>query len=470
MNRTALTYILIGSLLATACVGENPVPPVHEGSTALVGTTDLLVEGSPEAFAVLALLNAPDTSESFLHTGVGTSVYAARGVVATVRGGDGVWGSKDDNHLQTVRELDNIDGFDAADALAVLLHLDAAQAIPAAVVDGLALDATEVAEVLDAANLWTTDVLIRDANLDAATAAALIAARPVGDVETIAALPRGGKWLVAALLDAVHSAGALPNAHLVVDGVALTPAQAARVVRVANDATMLQLVREAGLEVRTAQIIEILRPFATIKELSAAKGIDTAELQTLSTYAAKWSAPAPEDFIGDDFDPTRCGELVARRDDDRVEVFHDVTQEGIWTDGPRPRTYAFQASVCASLHAPATQALVADRIWDAMETWTRDWSFEVASGGAAYLGLLEKSRDRVAQRVEGGGGSDDSGTVLSVLDDVVASLSSQVAANPGAFIEIAFQGQDGMCAERAVALIDTRDNQILVIHEPSACK
>ena len=472
MNRIALTYILVSLLLAAACVGDNPLPPAGSAHDGHITTTELLREGSPEAFAVLGYLNAPDTSADRLHLDLGVSLGGARSVEGIVRGADGAWGTKDDNHFQTVAELAAVAGFDSADATLILLHLDAAGLIPAVVVDGLALDSVQTADVLDVANTWTPDALLQ-VGIDRQTVAAVVTARPIADVETIAALPRGGKYLVAALLDAAQATGAQPSANLVIDGREFSATTARRLVLVANEATAAQLVREAGLEVRTAQLLTLLRPFANIKALAATKGIDGPELQTLADYSSKWTAPntGGDDLIlGEGFDPSECGDLVTDRNDDRIAVFHDVTQQGVWSDGPRPRAYAFAASRCVSLHNPSVQAEVAARIWDEMETYTSNWSFEVNKGGEGYLALLEISRQRIEERVQAGGGSDESGTVLDVLTDVVQTLASDLAANPGAFVEVVFQGQDGMCAERAVALMNTRTNQILVIHEPSACK
>lgn len=470
MNRIALTYILVSLLLTAACVGDNPTPPQIEGTPLAVDTRSLLPEGSPEAHAVLTFLNAPGTTKSRLHRGIGISLGAARAVTDKVRGLDGDWGTKDDDHLQTVAELAALQGFEAADARMLLLHLDAEGVIPAAVVDGLALDAAQVAEVLDVANVWSSDALT-DAGFDPATANAIIAARPIADIETLANLPRGGAFLIRGLLDAAQANAPRMDRELLVDGVELDGQQADRIVRIANEATQRQLVHGARLELRTAQLIQTLRPFASIKALSAAKGIDGSEIAALAAYAPKWQAETDGDLIGgDDFDPRECGELLQGRDDARVAIFQDVAQETSWTEGPRPRAYAFQASRCVSLRNPTVQALLADGIWDVMQTYSTSWSFEVNKGGSAYLDLLAHSTARLEEQLEGGASSDDSGTVGAVLSDVSRSLRADLEAKPDAFAEIVFQGQDGMCGERAVALLDTRNNHIVVIHEPSACK
>jgi len=152
-------------------------------------TDQALFDGTPEAVGVLRFLNGPDATLQVLDIDAALDVRAARNIVAHVRGADGELGTADDDLLDDLAELDAISyvGPSAMDKL--VAYVESIGGIPNIEVEGVALTAAEVDLIVMVANEASQSQLDDDAALDARAARNLVAARPLADIDTVAAVP-----------------------------------------------------------------------------------------------------------------------------------------------------------------------------------------------------------------------------------------------------------------------------------------
>jgi len=163
--------------------------------------SQVVIEGSPEATGILRFLNGPDASFELLDIDVGLDVRAARNITDHVRGADGILGSADDDLLDTLAELDDIKyvGPSAIDKL--YAYVDSIGGIPELVVEGVLLTPAEVEAIMTVANGASQSQLDDDAALDSRAAANIVAARPLADIDALAAVPWVGGSAIGKLRD-----------------------------------------------------------------------------------------------------------------------------------------------------------------------------------------------------------------------------------------------------------------------------
>ena len=109
--RHQLTAVLASLLLATAPLGcsAGDEPGDSEGAEFPDGKGDGGIdEGSPEAIAVLALVNAPDMTAEELDGPGRLNATAANNIMAHRDGPDGVSGTSDDDLFDDLAELDDV--------------------------------------------------------------------------------------------------------------------------------------------------------------------------------------------------------------------------------------------------------------------------------------------------------------------------------------------------------------------------
>ncbi|MBW2256492.1 MAG: helix-hairpin-helix domain-containing protein, partial [Deltaproteobacteria bacterium] len=111
--------------------------------------------------------------------------------------------------------------------------------------------------------------------------------------EEIATYAYFGTTSAQKLLDYVKADPSCGVPELVVEGVPLTPEQAADILAVSNDATVDQLDTGAGLDARAAQNIVAARPLATIEQLAAVTYVGKTAIERLRDYAPQWSPGEP---------------------------------------------------------------------------------------------------------------------------------------------------------------------------------
>ncbi|MCB9677498.1 MAG: hypothetical protein H6737_20485 [Alphaproteobacteria bacterium] len=184
-------------LFALAAVGCAPFEP-GAGPMLDDASHRALVDGSPEAHGVLALLNDAGTTVDLLDDDAGLDVRAARGLVARRDGADGRQGTADDRPYTSIAEVDAVKyvGPAALDRLSAyaqaagwVLHDDDLLGV----YDGVAFTVAEADATLRLANeaehAWLDDTL----GLDSRAADGIVAARPIADLAALAAVPYVGE-------------------------------------------------------------------------------------------------------------------------------------------------------------------------------------------------------------------------------------------------------------------------------------
>jgi len=189
-NRRLVALALVVSL--GACTGLDDID--SSGS-------EVVLEGSPEAIGILRFLNGPDATFAVLDIDAALDVRAARNICAHVRGDDGALGTADDDLLDTLAELDAIKYVGPSAIEHLYAYVDSIGGIPNLSVEGVALTAAEVEAIVAIANGASEEQLDIDAALDARAAKNLVAARPLADIDAVAAVPYVGPSAIAKLRD-----------------------------------------------------------------------------------------------------------------------------------------------------------------------------------------------------------------------------------------------------------------------------
>jgi hypothetical protein len=189
--RTAL--LLACTALAAGCA---PAGDEETGSLARP-----IAEGSLDAIGLLTFLNGPSATFELLDGPVGLDSRAARNIARHVDGADQVRGTKDDDRLDTLAELDAIPYVGATAMDKILAYARAQGLVPDLVVEGVPLLRAQADAIVAVANRATLAQLDIDAALDSRAAQAIVAARPIADVNALAALPYVGGAAIAHLRD-----------------------------------------------------------------------------------------------------------------------------------------------------------------------------------------------------------------------------------------------------------------------------
>lgn len=186
--------------LLFACASD-PADVEARDATALA-----LVDGTPEALGVLAMLDDATTTVDVLDVDARLDARAARNLVAHRDGPDGRRGTLDDDRFDDVAEVDAVAY--VGDATLQLL-VDFARAggwIPAGddfygVVEGVTLTKDEAAAALRVANGATFEVLDLDVGLDVRAATGIVDGRPFDTLEDVALVSYVGATAVRDLVD-----------------------------------------------------------------------------------------------------------------------------------------------------------------------------------------------------------------------------------------------------------------------------
>jgi DNA uptake protein ComE-like DNA-binding protein len=288
MTQSNIIYVCAIAMLA-GCA--DPEGGLDSEPRRILGT-ELIEEGSPEAIGVLAFLNARDTTAAFLDDDVGLYKRPAQNIAAHIRGPDGAWGTADDDRLDSITELDDVSRVGPRSIEKILGYVESIGGVPGIVVEGVRLTDAQAALILDAANTASLLVLDEIVDLDSRAARNIIAARPIGDMEALAAVPYVGKAAITRLLRYALDPPPDPDVNrqsYVVDGVEMTVPQANGLVGIANRASFQQLDDEAGLDARAARNIIAARPIPTIERLGAVRYVGASALRKLLDYLPRWN-------------------------------------------------------------------------------------------------------------------------------------------------------------------------------------
>jgi hypothetical protein len=191
------------------------------GDDGTESTDSHVTEGSPEALGILALLADPATTVALLDDAVALDRRAAVKLVAHRDGPDGVRGTGDDNRFDTLAEVDAVPYVGPAALAALAAYAEAAGFVPTGggllgVFDNVAFTHDEAAATLALANSVSRGQLDIDVGLDGRAATNIVAARPIGSMAQLAAIPYVGQSAMLALREYPKThpttpGGPLPN-------------------------------------------------------------------------------------------------------------------------------------------------------------------------------------------------------------------------------------------------------------------
>lgn len=193
------------------------------------------------ATTLLGFLNAPATTLAVLTSEVRIDSRAAKGLIAFRAGADGALGTSDDVRFTTVAQVDAVPYVGAA-TLAKLDAYAATQVVTSVSVEGVRFTAAEAQLAVAVVN----DARITSAGLSATAVSNLVAARPHGTLEGVAATPGVGPAALTALRAYVQRllSGVTPVAACeagTFDGVAFTKAEACHAVEYLNFARFSEM-------------------------------------------------------------------------------------------------------------------------------------------------------------------------------------------------------------------------------------
>ena len=194
---TSLLYgITVGTVLG-ACdaspVSEPEAEPTEAAGGKADGVFDVLVDGTPQAIGVMALLNDSDTTVQVLDDDARLDSRAARSITEYRAGEDGEYtgGTHDDRIFRTIAELDAL-YFVGGSALSRLLdYATANDYVPEGgellgVWDNVAFTVDEASGALQWVNGSSADAL--DVQLDRRAVDSIVAARPLASVQQLSGL------------------------------------------------------------------------------------------------------------------------------------------------------------------------------------------------------------------------------------------------------------------------------------------
>ena len=278
MNHTNFLIVLVTIVLGAGCASEPDTGSWSE--TPLSDHQAALKEHTPEAISVLAWLNGLDATFDVLDNAVGLYSNTARNIVAHVRGPDGALGTRDDNPLDTIAELDAISRVGPRAMARILDYVEAIGGIRVEDVEGHTLTQAQVDRILEIVNHFSRDALDFEIGLDKRAANNLVASRPFEAMDQIAEVSYVGPAAILQLRE--YADRRRPGAEdIVVEGVVFTPPQAAEVVMLANLATRAQLDEEARLDARAALHIIAARDIGSVSELGQVKYVGKSALRKL---------------------------------------------------------------------------------------------------------------------------------------------------------------------------------------------
>jgi hypothetical protein len=205
----ALAALLTMGAVANGCRSDD-AEPVQE--QAVVSGQSAIVEGTPEAYGVLALLNDPATSFTLLDDEVRLDKRAAENLIAHRDGPDGVFGSGDDDSFDDIAEVDAVP-YVGPVALERLLAYAEAQGYVASgedllgVFDNVAFTVNEAEATLSLVNSASYEELDVDVGLDSRAVDSIMDARTIDSMLELSGLYYVGQTAMLKLREYPKSLG-----------------------------------------------------------------------------------------------------------------------------------------------------------------------------------------------------------------------------------------------------------------------
>ncbi len=145
-----------------------------------------------EVARILDFLNDCGTTLPLLDDDVGLDSDAADALVSHRDGADGACGTSDDALYVTLDDVDAVPQVGDQTILAILQWLVDGEVDPGGTWEGVSFTEEEQRVVLEIANQASEEVLDVDVALDADAAANIVEARPIPDMDELAAVPEVG--------------------------------------------------------------------------------------------------------------------------------------------------------------------------------------------------------------------------------------------------------------------------------------
>lgn len=252
------------------------------------GTSQLgLSMSAADQALVLARVNDPRTTVELLNTNAGLDSRAAKGIVAARNGADGVAVTADDQPFATIAALDAVAYVGDSALSKVLTFAKREPASPDVTVENVRFAGWQAETVVWGVN--TVPVGVLNGLLDNRAAANLIAARPYTSVAAIGAVALVGPNALTALRGQArpwwHAKQNAPASLAgTFDGVTFDETTAKKALELANTAAVDAMLTN-GIFLAPANAIIAARPFTTLEQVAAVKGVGTSSMQALERWA-----------------------------------------------------------------------------------------------------------------------------------------------------------------------------------------
>ncbi len=176
--------LVVGAALLGGCSVMTGGDTSSEPATAISTDSQAIVEGTPEAYGVVGLVNDPKTDFHVLDELVPLDKRAARNLIAHRNGPDGVLGTADDDLFDNVTEVDDVKYVGPVALESLLAYAEAQGYVPTGddvlgVYDDVAFTVDEAAATLELVNTASYDTLDIDVALDKRAVDSIMAARNV---------------------------------------------------------------------------------------------------------------------------------------------------------------------------------------------------------------------------------------------------------------------------------------------------
>jgi len=189
----ASRLLALSALFLVACGG---LPDASHDAVADQSQLSVL-DGSPEAVGVLALLNASTTDLDVLDDDVPLNKRAAQHLIAWRDGADGVRYTSDDRAFQTMQQVDDVRFVGPAALASLVAYAEATGLVPTGgdllgVWDNTAFTVDEADATIALANLGSYDLLDDEVPLSSRAVDNIVAARTFVTIAQLAAVPQVG--------------------------------------------------------------------------------------------------------------------------------------------------------------------------------------------------------------------------------------------------------------------------------------
>lgn len=172
----------------------------HELAIDLRPTTSALSpwDGTPEGMALIDFLNNRQTTEEILDIDIGLDRRAAGNLIVHRNGGDGYYGTSDDDLYESIAEVDRVRWVGPRTIEKMIHFINSMEMIPESdeslgTWDSVHFTVSQASATLAFANSASEDTLDYELNLDKRAVESIIYSRPISSIAHLAGLYYVGK-------------------------------------------------------------------------------------------------------------------------------------------------------------------------------------------------------------------------------------------------------------------------------------